>query len=292
MNINPDLLAIAEWKLAQQRKEWDQSAEKLAADSKQAADKTAFVPPGAGGDPAAGGGAPPPGGGGDPAAGGGPPPGAGDPSMGGAPPMDPSMMAAAGGGGGGPVPGGGGMTADTISQIVAQTMQQMGMGGAGGGGAGGAGAGKMAKPDISTVAIDIFQVKKMLQFLFNSMGIPLPPDILDGPNRDPATGTPMPPGAPGSTSDPSQMSQPPGGAGGAGGGQPGGAIPPIQPMQPGGPGVGGAAAGGAPPGAGAEKQSQDRALHMGNGHPAPAFDPRTVSRAAALSEIVRRIQGR
>jgi hypothetical protein len=278
MNINPELIAIAEWRLSQQRNEWEAE--------KQAAEKFAFIPPGGGGPP----GGPPPGG--DPSAGaaggGGAPPGVGDPSAGGMSPMDPSMA----GGGAPPVPGGGGMNADTISQIVAQTMQQMGGMGGGGAGVGGGGAGgKMVKPDIATVAIDIFQVKKMLQYMFNTMGIPLPPDILDGPNRDPSTGTPMPPGAPGSTSDPSTVSQqaPGGAAGGAGGDQAGGSIPPIQPVQPGGPGVGGPTPGGMPPGVGSEKQSQDRILHIGNGHYEPSFDPKLISRAAALSALIRRI---
>lgn len=268
MNINTDLITLAEWRLKQLNRPTETPAE-----------KTAFVPPG--GDAAGGGGAPP--GVADPSAGGMPPP---DPSMGGAgaPPPDPSA------GGGAPVPGGGGMTADTISQIVAQTMQQMnGMGGGAGGA--GAGAGKMAKPDINTVAIDIFQVKKMLQYMFNTMGIPLPPDILDGPNRDPSTGTPMPPGASGSTSDPSMVSQQPAGGGAGAGGQQGGAIPPIQPMQPGGPGVAGPSPGGAPPGMGAEKQGEDSVLHMGNGYSPYSFDPRHISRAAALSALVKRLQG-
>lgn len=274
MRINPELLALAEWRLGEMQK--------------QSADKTAFIPPGAdaggGGDPSMGGG-------------GGPPPGTaapGDPSMGaggGAPPMDPSM----GGGAGGPVAGGGGLTADSIAQIVTQTMQQQGgMGGMGGaGGPGGAGAGKMVKPDIATVAIDIFQVKKMLQYLFNSMGIPLPPDILDGPNRDPQLGTPMPPGAPGSTSDPQVTAQNAQNAPQAGGGgQQGGSIPPIQPMQAGGPGVGGMGGGaaGAAGGTG-EKTGWDRTLHMGNSYPrTEGFDPRLISKAAALSAIVRNIQ--
>ena len=261
MNINPELLQLAQWRLNQLKKE-------------------AFVPPG-GGDPSQGG--PPP----DPsqAGAGGPPP---DPSQaGGPPPMDPSAMAGAAGPA--PVPGGGGMTADTISQIVAQTMQQMGGGAAGGpGGMGGGPGGKTAKVDINTVAMDVYQVKKMLQFLFNTMGIPLPPDILDGPNRDPKTGMPMPPGTPGSTSDPTQMSQSapgqmaqPGAPAGQGG--PSGAIPPIQPMEAAGPG-------GAAPGGGAEKQSaEDPLLHMGRVDTSRGFDSSTISRASALAAICRRI---
>lgn len=253
MIINPELLALAEWRLNELQK--------------QAMEKTAFTPPGGGAPP---GGAPM-----DPAAMGGAPPM--DPAaMGGAPPMDPAAM------GGAPVPGGGGLTAESIAQIVTQTMQQGG-GAAGAGAAGGPGAaGKMVKPDIATVAIDIFQVKKMLQYLFNTMGIQLPPDILDGPNRDPSTGISMPPGTPGSTSDPQvtaanaqqQQAQQGGGAGGAGG-----AIPPIEPMQAGGPGVSG------------EKMGMDRSLYMGSQHN-DGFSPRLISKAAALSAIVRKLKER
>jgi hypothetical protein len=155
-----------------------------------------------------------------------------------------------------------------------------------------AGAGKPAKPDLNTVAIDIFQVKKMLQYLFNQMGIALPPDILDGPNRDPSTGMPMAPGQPGSTSDPNitaqnaQQQQPPGGQ-----------IQPIQPMGgAGGPPPGGGA-GGPPPGGGgggqppdATKSSEDRALYMGRPS-RDGFDPTLISKAAALSAIYRRLRG-
>ena len=262
MMINPELLELAEWRLREL--------------AKQATTKQAFVPPG---DPSGGGGGPPgTAGPADPSMGGGAPPM--DPSMmgggGGAPPMDPSMM-------GGAVPGGGGLTADSIAQIVSQTMQQQQQSGAMGGPGGPAGANKLAKPDIATVAIDIFQVKKMLQYLFNTMGIPLPPDILDGPNRDPRTGASLPPGAPGSTSDPAgtaanaQQAQAGGGGAPPGGG---GAIPPIEPMQ-----------GAAPPsaaGPGPEKSGEDKSLYMGTSFN-DSFDPRVINKAAALSAIVRKL---
>src|SRR4051812_29307590 len=110
MNINPELVKLAEWRLSEIRKQ-------------AATDKTAFVPPG--GDPSGGAGGPPSDASG---AGGGPPPGVAPPTdpsqMGG---MDPSQM-----GGGGPVAGGGGLTADSIAQIVSQTMQQQQGGMAGG----------------------------------------------------------------------------------------------------------------------------------------------------------------
>lgn len=183
--------------------------------------KQAFVPSagaaGAPPDPSAGG-APPM----DPSAGGAPPM---DPSMGGGappPPMDPAMM----GGGAPPMDpsmGGGGMGgADLdakIQRAVQQALQVSGMGAAGGNG--GPGSPKQPKPDINTIATDIFQLKKMFLAYLRRQGIELPPDILDGPNRDPATGAPAvsPTGgsdvAPGS----SQASA-------------AGAIPPIAPVQP------------------------------------------------------------
>jgi hypothetical protein len=151
-----------------------------------------------------------------------------DPSMGGAPPggmpPDPSM------GGGAPMPGAGGLTADSIRQIMQETLGQMGMVPGQSGPGGGAAGGKPGKPDLMAMSMDIFQIKKMMTTLFNTMGVPIPQDILDGPNRDPSSGMPMSPGAPGSTSDPSRVAPPaPGGGGGAGGGQ--SAIKPIQPMQ-------------------------------------------------------------
>ncbi len=186
--------------------------------------KRAFQPP-MPPDPSMGGGA------------GGPPPGAPpmDPAaMGGAgappPPMDPSM----GGGAGGPIPGAGGLTADSIRQImqeeIAKAMGGGGMPGAtgGAGGMGGPGMGKPGKPDPLAQSMDIFQVKKMVFAIANAMGVEPPQDVMDGPNRDPSTGAPMPPGAPGSTSDPNAQAQ-----GQQGKPQPmnPGAIPPLSGMQ-------------------------------------------------------------
>lgn len=249
MNINPELIQLAQWRLTQ-------------------IEKQAFVPPGAG-DPSQGGG--------DPSQAQGPV----DPN---GPPVDPSQGAAPpmGGGPGGaaPMPGGGGMTNDTIQQVVQQVMQQMGGGAGVAGGAGGGMGGKPAKADINTVAIDIFQVKKMLQYLFNSMGIPLPPDILDGPNRDPSTGAMMPPGAPGSTSDPAVTAQNAQQQGGQQqpGGQAGGPIPPIQPME----------GAGASPG-GAAKQGEDQSLFMGTRH-TDGFDATFFNKASALSTLYNRLK--
>ncbi len=260
MQINPDLLQLAQWRLAQMAN----------------TEKQAFQPPvDPSQDPAAA------------AAGGAPPM---DPSMagGGAPPMDPSMAggappagmpAPAPAPGGDPMAGGGGLTADSVRQIVQQTMQQSGMG-AGGGAGGGAGAGKAAKPDLAVIAMDVFQTKKLIMAMFNQMGMPLPPDILDGPNRDPSTGMPMMPGAPGSTSDPAQMqqqAQQQQAAGGGGGGAQGGAIPAIQPMQAAGGSVGGG-----------EKQGIDKALYIGEPSYLSGFD-KIVSKSAALHAIGRRL---
>lgn len=169
---------------------------------RQLSEKQAFQPPV---DPSTGG--PPPGGGGGPTAG-------GDPSS--TMPMDPTAMAAAAGG------GGGGLDPETIRSIIRQEMAAGG-GGGGAGGAGGGAGGKPVKADINTVANDIFQVKKILTYLMNMFQIPLPPEIIDGPNRDPATGAALPPNTPGSTSDPNQQTQQPS--------TPPSAIKPIEAMQ-------------------------------------------------------------
>ena len=217
---------------------------KLAADvvylqktaAKLATVKRAFQPP----DPSGGAGGAPP----DPSMGGGAPPM--DPSMGGgAPPMDPSA-----GGAPPPPPGGGG--GDLLSTIMmkldqmTQSLQMAPQNQQGPGGAPGA-PGKPGKPDLLAMSQDIFQIKKILFMIANAMSIEIPPEILDGPNRDPTTGAPMPPGAPGSTSDPNVMMQQAqqaasgAGAGGGGGGGPSGgksSIPPIEPIQPAAPGAG------------------------------------------------------
>lgn len=242
--------------------------------------------PSQGGAPPGGGGAPP---GMDPSMGGGAPPGmppgmppmpppGGDPSAGGAPPMDPSM-----GGGGAPMPGGGGMTSDTIRQVMQEVLGQMGMVPGQSGPGGGAAGGKPGKPDLMAMSMDIFQIKKMISTLFNSMGIPMPQDLLDGPNRDPSTGMPMTPGQPGSTSDPNRQSPPAGPAAGGGGGAGGGsAIKPIQAIQGAFPGAGG---GGDAGGGGGEKTGSNL------GEEAPRFQfqgSQIRNKAAALNAVLRR----
>ena len=122
--------------------------------------------------------------------------------------MDPSMM-------------GGGSPPDLDAKIQQAVQTAMQTAGAGGGANGGPGSPKQPKPDINTVATDLFQLKKMFLAYLRRQGIELPPDILDGPNRDPSTGAPAisPTGssdvAPGS-SGPTAM----------------GAIKPISPIQP------------------------------------------------------------
>jgi hypothetical protein len=81
------------------------------------------------------------------------------------------------------------------------------------------------KPDINTVATDVFQLKKMFLHFMRVQGIELPPDILDGPNRDPLTGAPA--ASPSGGSD----VQPGASAAGMGiNGAPQSAIKPIAPM--------------------------------------------------------------
>lgn len=265
MTINPELLKLARFTVGRNRQ-------------KTAQHKQAFQPPqpdpsqqgGAppGGDPSQGGGAPPM----DPSmmGGGGMPPGMPPPGAGGGMPMDPSMMA----GGGAPMPGGGGMTADTIRQVMQETLGQMGMTPGQPGPGGGAAGGKPGKPDLLAMSMDIFQIKKMMSTLFNSMGIPMPQDILDGPNRDPATGAPMAPNAPGSTSDPTRVSPPAGGPqGGQGGGQDS-AIKPIGPMGGAFPGGGGGISGGDAGG--------------GGGKTASTHGEEIRNKAAALAAVMRR----
>lgn len=184
MSINLELIKLARQALALEKK----SFQPPMPPDPMAGGMPPGMPPGMPMDPSMMGGAPP---GGmppmDPAMMGGMPPGMPmDPSMmGGAPPMppmpmDPSMM-------GGPVPGAGGLTADSIRQIIQEEIAKaMPVGGANGGATNG--TGKPAKPDLALMSADIFQTKKMIEGLYNAMGLPYPDGIMDGQNRDPATG--------------------------------------------------------------------------------------------------------
>lgn len=255
MLINPELLALAEWRVA----------------NPEGNPKEAFVPP----DPAAGGGGAPPGAppGMDPSAMGGAPPGMDPAAMGGAPPgVDPAAM------GGAPDP----MSAvmQQLQAMQQQIQQLQGGGAAAQPGAAGAG-GKPMKADINTVAMDCYQTKKLLVGMYQRMGWELPPDILDGPNRDPSTGASMAPGAPGSTSDPAR----PADAGQGGQASPN-AISPVQPVAP--------ASLSAPPDQGATKAGADAdLLHMGR----PQSDTvRTLAdvgnRADAVASLLQVIRSR
>lgn len=258
MMFNNTLLDLARWKLRDQMI------------------KSGFVPtgggdPSAGGDPTGGmggamagaGGAPP----GDPSAGGMPP---GDPS-GGMPPTDPSAGAMPptdpSAGAGGPD------IAETIRSVVQQELQKANAGGGGMGGAAGGmggGMGKPAKPDLNVVANDTFQTKKLLTYLMNVWQIPLPPDILDGPNRDPSTGQSVAPNTPGSTSDPSQQASPPPSA-----------IQPIQPMQ-----------GAQPdPGAGTKQGSLVNVNMFDIGEESPGFAA-ISNRASSLAKLAKSLRER
>lgn len=260
MSLNPHLISMARSAVNQRTKQ-------------------AFQPPQdpnaqGGGDPSMGG-MPP---GGDPAAGGMPPGAPMDPAMaGGGMPMDPAAM------GGAPVPGAGGMNADTIRQVMQEVLGQMGMvPGQAGPGAGGAG-GKPGKPDLLAMSMDIFQIKKMLSTLINAMGVPMPQEIIDGPNRDPATGAPMPPGAPGSTSDPSQQAAP-----APAGGQPSSAIQPIGAMQGAFPAGGGGGGGGQKSG-GVQRIGSPIDLEQTPKHNQPKPEKIELrDKASALSAILKR----
>lgn len=232
MGLNQELIKAARWRSHQKR---------------------AFVPPG-GGDPSGGGAPPPPGGdpsgggmpppppGGDPMAGGGMPPG--DPMAGGGmppPPPGPPPGDPSGGMGAGAAPGGG--LGDVITSAMTNALTQAGL--TGKGGVGPNGKPTAPKPDINTIATDVFQLKKMFLHFCRVQGVELPPDILDGPNRDPQTGAPAASPTGGSDVAPGASAQPGQGDPSQAGGQ--SAIPPIGPMQgafPGGPPAGGAGGGG------------------------------------------------
>jgi hypothetical protein len=232
--------------------------------------KSAFVP---GGDPSGGaqdpnaGGGPPP----DPSGGGAPPPPP-DPSMGGGgPPPDPSM-------GGAPPPppdagvGGGPPDGDIAAQVAQGVQQAMQMGGMQG-----SGKPTAPKPDINTVATDLFQLKKMFLHFLRVQGIELPPDILDGPNRDPQTGAPAFGQAGGSDAAPGSSAVQAGGTS---------AIKPIQPVAGAFPGGGGAGGGGGMGGGGGGmgKTSADQGYQIGQVHKYQDL----MSKAGAVANVMRR----
>lgn len=176
----------------------------------------------------------------------------------------------------GPTPGDGGPggpdIAGAVQQAVTQAMSQQQMMQ----GAGGAGGMKPPKPDINMVATDVFQLKKMFLHFLRVQGIEMPPDILDGPGRDPASG--MPSASPTGGSDAQ-----PGSAMGGGGAGPQSAIKPIQPMQGAFPSPGG---GGAPGGGGMGKTSaalDDFVSPVGQ----PSTFSRMRSKVSAVAQLCR-----
>jgi hypothetical protein len=177
--------------------------------------------------------------------------------------------------------------------MVLQKLDQLTQAMAGGMGGGPAGAGMPGKgnkqQEQQAQAMDLFQIKKVMFAIANAMGVEIPPEIMDGPNRDPSTGVAMAPGTPGSTSDPNVMAQQ---GGGAGGGAPGGggggqsAIPPIQPIQPAMPaGAGGGDAGKT---AGAMGQPfSGGGIPIGADLPGVSIGRQTQDKAAALAALLR-----
>jgi hypothetical protein len=124
-----------------------------------------------------------------------------------------------GGGGMPPMPGGGAPMGDIDAKVQQAVQQAMQTANPAAGGAGGAGAGgKPPKPDINVVATDLFQLKKMFLAYLRRQGVELPPDILDGPNRDPNTGNASASPTGGSDVPPAPQMTP-------------GAIQPIEPIQ-------------------------------------------------------------
>lgn len=139
---------------------------------------------------------------------------------GGAPPPPPPPPDPAAGG------GGGGDLGAVVQMAMTNALSQAGLAG---GGAAGKNGKPQAKVDINTIATDVFQLKKMVFMVFQRMGLELPNDILDGPNRDPATGAPAASSDGGSVVPPGSSMQD--AAGGAGGPAPQSAIKPLEPMQ-------------------------------------------------------------
>ena len=153
-----------------------------------------------------------------------------DPSMGGGappPPPPPPADPAAGGGGGGDL-------GSVVQMAMTNALSQAGLTGNGGAGKNGK---PQAKVDINTIATDVFQLKKMVFMVFQRMGLELPNDILDGPNRDPATG------APAASADGGSM-VPPGSSMQQAGAPPQSAIQPMEPIQGAFPAPGGGGGGG------------------------------------------------
>jgi hypothetical protein len=148
------------------------------------------------------------------------------------------------------------MTPDMVQQMIQQAM-------AGGGAAGAAGApGQKKKIDINT---EVYQIKKLLVYIMQNMGLSIPPDTLLGdPADDPH-------------SDPAQAAQDPASSAAA----PGAMESAIKPMAP----MGGASPEMAQGGGGGSKQSAYTLRDEGAGFPASAL-PSLRNRASALRELI------
>ncbi len=194
--------------------------------------------------------------------------GGGMPPGGGAPMPPPPGPSADMGGAGGPD------IAGAVQKAVSDAMTQMGMKG----NMGPNGKPTAPKPDINTIATDVFQLKKMFLHYLRTQQIELPPDILDGPNRDPMTGAPAASPSGGSDVQPGASAQ---GQSLNGGGAPS-AIKPIEPMQGAFPSPGG---GGGPPGGGGMPKAGgwQEALPVGQ---ATNFS-RVRSKMAAVAQMCR-----
>jgi hypothetical protein len=217
-------------------------------------EKRGFVPS----DAAANQGQPPPGA--DPNAA--PPPM--DQAAGGAPPMPPDPGAGMPPGPGGPPPVSDptGLGDGIASQVAAGVAQALGSSGLQGNKQQG-----QAKPDINTIATDIFQLKMMFQHYLRIQGIDLPESLLVGANRSAITGAAEPGVSGGSdTASANAMNGPQGNS----------AIKPIQPIQGAFPGAGAG-------GGGATKTSSVTIGQEITGH-------RVMSKAAAVALMLRRQQ--
>jgi hypothetical protein len=174
--------------------------------------------------------------------------------------------------------GGGGADPASIAGQVAMGVQQ-GMAATGLQGNKGVGPnGKPAvKPDINTIATDVFQLKKMLFAIMRHANIELPPDVLDGPNRDPQTGAPAESPSGGSDVQP--------GASMAG---PQSSIKPIEPMQGAFPMGGGGAGGGMGGGRMGKISSDLYTKTVGHAIPQEVTGDQVLSKAAAVALMCRR----
>lgn len=152
----------------------------------------------------------------DPMLMGGLPPGAAPPPP--LPPLDPALLASLGGGapppdgGEGAAPGGGTPAKDELRTLIREELASAGLNPPGTSSS----SKKANKPDLNTIALDVYQIKKMLLHMMRVQGIDLPDEVLDGPGRD------LPPGG-GVSAEPNT---------GRGGGESDAGVNPIKPIEP------------------------------------------------------------